>query len=120
MKATGDRLHALPLSERFDRFLQYYLSAEHRDHPEQGCPILPLIYEVSLAPKEFREEFTRDLESTLRDRLREFDLGNSEEAFENLLSTYASLMGAQLLARATRGTDFSEKILLSTMRNIKK
>lgn len=114
LQATGERIRAIPAEGRWSRYLSYYLSTEHRDHPEQGCPILPLIFEASSASKEFRFEFTQELESALKQRAEDFPTKTEEE----LLVAYSTMLGAQLLARASRGHPYSEKVLETVLRSM--
>ncbi|MFF9808056.1 TetR/AcrR family transcriptional regulator [Streptomyces coeruleorubidus] len=87
--------------------IDFYLSAEHRDQPGSGCPTAGFAGDVARepTPEEVRETYAAGV-----------------GAFASWLSTdtrdglpmVATLVGAILLARATAGTELSEKILEST------
>jgi TetR/AcrR family transcriptional regulator, transcriptional repressor for nem operon len=86
--------------------VDYYLSAEHRDQPGTGCPTAGFAGDVA-------REATGDVRDTYTAGVEAFAAWLSTDADDGL-ATVATLVGAILLARATAGTDLSEKILEST------
>ena len=87
--------------------VNFYLSAEHRDQPGTGCPTAGFAGDMAREPAatEVRETYAAGVEA--------FAAWLSADADDGL-ATVATLVGAILLARATAGTDLSEKILEST------
>jgi TetR/AcrR family transcriptional repressor of nem operon len=87
--------------------VDFYLSPEHRDQPGTGCPTAGLAGDVAREPEagQVRETYTTGVE--------EFAGWLSTDADDGL-PMVATLVGAILLARATAGTELSEKILAST------
>lgn len=87
--------------------VDFYLSAEHRDQPGTGCPT------VGFAGDMAREPAAAEVRETYASGVEAFAAWLSAGADDGL-AMVATLVGAILLARATVGTDLSEKILEST------
>lgn len=85
----------------------YYLSAEHRDQPGTGCPTAGFAGDVA------RESAAGEVRDTYAAGVEAFAAWLSTDADDGLAKV-ATLVGAILLARATVGTDLSERILEST------
>jgi TetR/AcrR family transcriptional regulator, transcriptional repressor for nem operon len=92
-------------------FRNFYLSQKHRDQPESGCPVPSFLFETSQKNKEFRQEFAQILEQSLKERRELLSIQPEEE--DVLLAEFCQWIGAQMLARATVGTTFSDRILES-------
>ncbi|MFH9009279.1 TetR/AcrR family transcriptional regulator [Streptomyces afghaniensis] len=90
-----------------DALVDFYLSAEHRDQPGTGCPTAGFAGDVARESTagEVREKYAAGVEAFAAWLSTDTDDG---------LPMVATLVGAILLARATAGTDLSEKILEST------
>lgn len=87
--------------------VDFYLSAEHRDQPGTGCPTAGFAGDMA------RESTAGEVRETYTAGVVEFASWLSTDA-EDGLPIVATLVGAILLARATAGTELSEKILEST------
>ncbi|MFE7929824.1 TetR/AcrR family transcriptional regulator [Streptomyces sp. NPDC057456] len=87
--------------------VDFYLSAEHRDQPGTGCPTAGFAGDMA------REPTAGELRETYAAGVQEFAAWMSADADDGL-PMVATLVGAILLARATAGTELSEKILEST------
>lgn len=106
-----------PPEERLARFIDLYLSAAHRDHPETGCALPTLSGEVARANPAVRAAYTqayRDYRDALipllpkpEDQSNQNDSRQSDEA----LMLLAGLAGTMLLARAVDDHALSERIL---------
>jgi TetR/AcrR family transcriptional repressor of nem operon len=92
--------------------VSHYLEAEHRDHPESGCPAPSLIEEVARHPKKTREGFISDLEAIIS--LIESRLPKSKTAatrHQAAFAIFSTLIGAIQLARVTPDPGASNMIL---------
>ncbi|MFI1357431.1 TetR/AcrR family transcriptional regulator [Streptomyces sp. NPDC020898] len=89
--------------------VDYYLSAEHRDQPGTGCPTAGFAGDMA------REPSAGEVRETYAAGVQEFAAWMSTDTDDGL-PMVATLVGAILLARATAGTELSEKILESTHR----
>ncbi len=87
--------------------VDYYLSAEHRDQPGTGCPTAGFAGDMA------RQPTAGELRETYAAGAQEFAEWLSTDTDDGL-PMVATLVGAILLARATAGTELSERILEST------
>ena len=97
--------------ERARVFIQSYLSAKHRDHPELGCPIAALASEIGREGDSLRKLFSEKFEALLVQRLGAFYDSKSAEARERMLIFISTYVGALVLSRASRGNALSDEIL---------
>ncbi|WP_433063262.1 TetR/AcrR family transcriptional regulator [Dactylosporangium sp. CS-033363] len=87
------------IGERLARpgFLDYYLSAEHRDDPGDGCPIAGFARDMPAADAELTATYAEGVEDFAG------KLGGT--------AAVSMAVGALILARATAGTELSDRIL---------
>lgn len=91
---------------------QRYLSHEHRDHAEFGCPNAALVSEVWRQPKEIQEAFREGIQSFLKmvgDALDEGEGANPDRA----ITLFSTMVGGLALSRAIAKVDAagSDRIL---------
>lgn len=99
-------------SDAKSEFLSRYLSATHRDHAEEGCPIAALVVDIAREPA-VRNSFTNRLK-TMFAALGEYlpwQKGRSSE--RQIMHFTAAMVGAVVLARAVDDPELSEAILTS-------
>ncbi|MCO5142204.1 MAG: TetR/AcrR family transcriptional regulator [Oligoflexia bacterium] len=89
-------------------YIKEYLSKTHRDHPENGCPISFLVCEIANLPEAMKKNISNLLKEALEKRHTQAFKSLSEE---KALTLYCSMLGALLLARATKELSFSDQIL---------
>jgi TetR/AcrR family transcriptional repressor of nem operon len=100
-------LEGLDAFTRQEKLLQRYLSAGHRDHPDQGCPIPAVLGDIArghAGGKALAEELeagTQELAGTPR----------NARARSSALASFALMVGGLTLARALRGTPLSDEVL---------
>jgi TetR/AcrR family transcriptional repressor of nem operon len=95
-----------------------YLSPAHRDRPGDGCALAALGAEATRHGSPVRSAFTRGVRSAL-DLLTPLMPGTSKRTRrERALATYASMIGALVLARAVDDPVFSEEVLRSVLASI--
>jgi TetR/AcrR family transcriptional repressor of nem operon len=88
-----------------------YLSARHRDDPGRGCAIAAIGSDVAREGPAVRHAITAGLRSLL-DLLARVSPGKSRAARRRkAVATYASLVGAIVLARAVDDAKLSDEIL---------
>lgn len=89
--------------------LERYLSREHRDHPQTGCPL------PSIAPEVAREgePYQGALEDELAGFMQAFAalVGPGEKARRKALGVFALMYGALSLSRAVKGSRLSDEFL---------
>ncbi|RDG37876.1 TetR/AcrR family transcriptional regulator [Streptomyces corynorhini] len=82
-----------------------YLSVEHRDNMADGCPVAALVTDMARVPgdREAHRVYTEGV-GRFADRL-------ATEDDEDGITRLCALLGALVLARATKGSPLSEDIL---------
>src|SRR5205814_9020308 len=100
--ASGDPLSAIAAA---------YLTSEHRDNPGEGCVLAALGADVSRHGPAARRAVIDYVPSTV-DLLAKLVPGKSKAARrQKTISTYATLVGAMVMARAVNDRALSQEIL---------
>ncbi|MCM0000704.1 MAG: TetR/AcrR family transcriptional regulator [Erythrobacter sp.] len=111
MAERAQRLDALPQAltraERRKLRARRYLSRQHRDHPEAGCPLAALASEAPRAGAEVRDAFQRMLAEVVTDGDNPQDPAPPSEE----LALLALAAGGLALARAVPDPALSDAIL---------
>lgn len=95
-----------------------YLSPAHRDQPGKGCALAALGAESARHGSPVRVAFTQGVRSAL-DLLTKVVPGRSKQVKrERALATYASMIGALVLARAVDDPELSEEVLRSVLASV--
>jgi TetR/AcrR family transcriptional regulator, transcriptional repressor for nem operon len=99
-------------------FLTYYLSTEHRDNPEGGCPMPALSGDLTRTTGPARTGFTQgvsDMAARITTALQSIGIDN---AVHQANALQAQLVGAIALARAVDSAVLSDAILQDTLAQI--
>lgn len=105
--ASTTRLHAL---------VHGYLSANHRDHPGEGCPAAALAADAARAGPEMSEVFAQGVEHNIQRFMRVLQ-GDDAARRTQTIVTLSSMVGALILARATAaGNPALSEEILATLR----
>ncbi len=108
--ALGERNGAtLPLREYMDE----YLSPRHRDNRAGGCPISGLAADTLRQTPEARSAVTDGVRGQI-DWMLEKLSGSDESARRQAIASWAAMVGAVVLARATTDPVLSDEILKET------
>lgn len=101
-----------------EAILATYLSAEHRDNPGGGCVSAALLPELARQPAKARSLYAshlltmaRQMASSLPPQTRNPGRDPAPDPEGVALAIYATLIGTLQLARATKGTALSDRIL---------
>ena len=105
-------------------FLGRYLSEEHRDNPEHGCPAAALVSEVRWQSDQSRTAFRDGFDgfaTLIGDSLRLHDKGKDLDLDKAILM-YAAMVGGLAMSRAVRDIDeaASKAILQSVLAQLQK
>jgi TetR/AcrR family transcriptional regulator, transcriptional repressor for nem operon len=92
-----------------------YLSPAHRDRPGEGCALAALGAEAARLDSPMRAVFTRSVHAVVEIFSRLVPGRSKLAKRERALATYASLVGAIVLARAVDDADLSEEVLNSVL-----
>jgi TetR/AcrR family transcriptional repressor of nem operon len=102
---TGDEgAGTAPLLQRFVRD---YVSAEHRDRPEDGCTVGALARDASRSPAGLQHIFASGITGMAESlaRLRKLDAPDQERNSAPDFATLSTMIGALTLARAVAEAD---------------
>jgi TetR/AcrR family transcriptional regulator, transcriptional repressor for nem operon len=109
-RASGDRLSAIAAA---------YLTSTHRDNPGAGCVLAALGPDVSRQGPAVRRSVTDYVRSVV-DLLVKLVPGTSKAARRRkAISTYATVVGAMVLARAVDDRALSQEILDAGVASVK-
>ena len=97
---------------RLQAMVDSYLSADHRDHPGEGCPAAALATDAARAGPEMSEVFAQGVERNIQRFMRVLD-GQPAQKRAQTIVMLSSMVGALALARATAAGNpaLSEEIL---------
>jgi TetR/AcrR family transcriptional repressor of nem operon len=105
------RVKAAPLGGGWKEFVKGYLSMEHCDHPEQGCPVAALAADISRAKPSIKKEVAALLKRH-RDELMPFVPGrNGAEKERNFIVAITAMSGAISFARTMIDPDTKQRVL---------
>lgn len=113
-----DTLRGLPDDGQALRtFIESYLSASHRDHPEVGCPSAALLGEICRSNSIVQQSYTDGLEAMIgvvadRTRIKERVAARSVA-----IGVMSILIGALQLSRSVSDPGLSDEILSSGLVN---
>lgn len=110
--AKNDRpepLNQLRGREWLRAFAAFYLSAEHRDAAERGCPMPALAAEVARVGAKPRAVFEQHLRRVFDSIAEQFDGEHPDR--ERAIRTMALCVGGIVLARAVSDGELSDEIL---------
>jgi TetR/AcrR family transcriptional repressor of nem operon len=91
-----------------------YLSRDHRDNADSGCPLPPLSADLSSSSADNRKTLEKSLKKSIkRNSEHIYALENrlDEDASDEAIALLALSVGGILLSRAVESTAFSDKIL---------
>jgi TetR/AcrR family transcriptional repressor of nem operon len=108
----------LPPLEALEAYIDFYLSPQHRDHPESGCPVVALNSDLPRQSRAFRKAFDAGvvkMHERIASRAKAAGMDGPEDFAHATLST---MVGAVVLARSVSDKTMSDEILSSTRRDI--
>jgi TetR/AcrR family transcriptional repressor of nem operon len=117
MDDFGGKLFAaikqVPSRERWREIVKWYLSDEHCEHPETGCPMAALAPEIARAAPAVKKRILVMMKMR-REHMLEFMPGRTREEKErNFTVLFASMAGAVSMARTMSDPAEKEKVLSS-------
>lgn len=90
---------------RPDEFLERYLSAKHRDNPEEGCPTSALVSEVDRQPLPSQTAFRDGVERFVALMDESLESVGAEHGRDRATLMFAAMVGGLALSRAIREVD---------------
>src|SRR5205085_6245439 len=106
-------LQDVPREDRWKEVVRRYLSTEHCDHPETGCPVAALAPEIARAKLTVRKQIS-SLMKERAERWVEFMPGaTAPERQRNFFVIFSAMAGAVSIARLLTEPAEREKVLVS-------
>jgi len=100
------------------RVVAKYLAADHRDDPGEGCPIAALGAELARCDEKTRDAATQGLRDYIGVLASHFDGLKPGEAANRAMASFATMVGALILARIANDEKLSQAILRSAQEMI--
>jgi TetR/AcrR family transcriptional regulator, transcriptional repressor for nem operon len=100
------------------QFLKRYLSTEHRDHPEVGCPAAALVSEISRQPAQLQEAFRGGVDRFVALAGESLEAVGAEHGHDRAVLLFAAMVGGLALSRALRDADAASSV--DILRAVKK
>jgi TetR/AcrR family transcriptional repressor of nem operon len=97
-------------------FVDWYLSADHRDDPASGCAVVALGADAARGDDRVRAAYGAQVERYIA-HLEELQ-GGGEDARRRAIAAVTSMVGALLVARAVGDGKLSEEILRETRASV--
>jgi TetR/AcrR family transcriptional repressor of nem operon len=97
--------------EQYSIAVRRYLSREHRDLGQHGCPLPSCLSEIEGADEVVSATFTEALASLAERFTPMFEDQDDLTAKQRALGTVSTMIGVLALARATKGSPLSDEIL---------
>ena len=100
-----------PGRDGVEQFLRWYLSAEHRDAPADGCPSAALLDEIARSSDAVRAGYTHGLLALSDEVAARIAPHDPAAARATVLGVFATLIGTLQLARAVTDPSIADTIL---------
>ncbi len=116
--AAADVVARVPSDMALASMLGAYLSREHLEHAEIGCPLAALGSETSRQPPEVRRILTRHIKEMIDLVARQSPDWGQPGAHQRALVTVSTMVGALLLARAVDDPGLSDGLCEAALKHL--
>lgn len=110
-------LPASPDGAELEAFVREYLSPQHRDNPETGCPNAALLDELGRCDKATRRSYTKAMQDFVDEVAARLSPDDPTSARSDAIGLFTILVATMQLARAVTDRAFSDDILESGISN---
>ena len=100
-----------------DQIVRAYLSVEHRDHPEAGCPSAALLDEIGRSTNATKRAYTDGLLLVIDDIAARLVSNDPNSARMKTLSVFALLVGTLQVSRALADQELADEVLEQGIHN---
>ena len=115
---VADVVASVPPEQALASVLRTYLSREHLEHAETGCPLAALGSETPRQAPEVRRVTTRYIKETIDLVARQSPDWGQPGAHERALVTVATMVGTLLLARAVDESALSNSLCEAALKHL--
>ncbi len=116
--AAAEVMASVPPGMALKTMLGAYLSRDHVDHTETGCPLAALGSETSRQAPEVRRVATRHIKAMIDLVARESADWGQHGAHERALVTLSTMVGAVLLARAVDEPGLADSLREAALKHL--
>ena len=123
--AVADQLHnqrasvsaQTPGRAGVEQYVRSYLSVEHRDNPDDGCPSAALLDEIGRCPDATKQTYTDGLLAVIDDIAARLAPHDPPSARAKTLSVFAMMVGTLQLSRALADPQLADQVLEQGIHN---
>ena len=108
----------LPGRAGLEQFVREYLSNEHRDSPEDGCPSAALLDEIGRSSDATKEAFTDGLLISIDNIAAQLSPDDPQSARVKALTVFGMMVGTMQLSRALADRRLADAILEQGVQNV--
>jgi TetR/AcrR family transcriptional regulator, transcriptional repressor for nem operon len=100
-----------PARAGVEQIVRAYLSVEHRDHPDDGCPSAALLDEIGRCTDTTKQAYTDGLLAVIDDLADRLAPEDTQSARVKILSVFAMMIGTLQLSRALVDHQLADAVL---------
>jgi TetR/AcrR family transcriptional regulator, transcriptional repressor for nem operon len=100
-----------------EQYVRAYLSVEHRDNPDDGCPSAALLDEIGRCPDATKQAYTDGMLVVIDDIAARLAPQDPPSARVKTLSVFAMMVGTLQLSRALADPQLADEILEQGIHN---
>ena len=100
-----------------EQYVRAYLSVEHRDNPDDGCPSAALLDEIGRCPDATKQAYTDGLLAMVDDIAARLAPQDPPSARTKTLSFFALMVGTLQLSRALADRQLADQVLEQGIHN---
>jgi TetR/AcrR family transcriptional regulator, transcriptional repressor for nem operon len=100
-----------------EQYVREYLSVQHRDNPDDGCPSAALLDEIGRCPDAVKRAYTDGLLAMVDDIAARLAPQDPPSARAKTLSVFALLVGTLQLSRALADRQLADQVLEQGIHN---
>jgi TetR/AcrR family transcriptional repressor of nem operon len=123
--AVADQLHdqrasigtLAPGRAGVEQYVRAYLSVEHRDNPDDGCPSAALLDEIGRCTQATKQAYTDGLLAVIDDIAARLAPDDPPSARAKTFSVFALLVGTLQLSRALADPQLADQVLEQGIHN---
>ncbi|MGW7611890.1 TetR/AcrR family transcriptional regulator [Streptomyces sp. NPDC054766] len=108
---------AAPGIAGLEQIVRWYLSPQHRDSPDDGCPSAALLDEIGRCADETKQAYTDGVLAVIDGIAARLAPADPRSVRTKTLSVYAMMVGTLQLSRALADRQLSDEILEEGIRN---
>jgi TetR/AcrR family transcriptional repressor of nem operon len=102
-----------------EEFVGWYLSRDHRDHRDLGCPSAALLDEIGRCAKDTKRAYTKGTKTILDEICTRLSPEDPGSALGTAVALFAMIIGTMQLARALSDRKLSDAVLAEGIRSAK-